>query len=37
VPLTASVPSGAVVAMTLERASGAVEPSRTPKLVARRP
>jgi Anti-sigma-K factor rskA len=37
VPLTASVPSGAVVAMTLERAGGAVAPSRTPKLIAKRP
>jgi Anti-sigma-K factor rskA len=37
VPLTAPVQSGAVVAMTLERAGGVGAPTRTPKLVARRP
>jgi Anti-sigma-K factor rskA, C-terminal len=34
VPLTANVPRGATVAITLEQRGGAAQPSRAPKLVA---
>jgi hypothetical protein len=37
VPLTASVPPGASVAVTLEPAEGSFAPTRTPRLVVERP
>jgi hypothetical protein len=37
VPLTASVPPGATVAVTLEPAEGSFAPTRTPRLVVERP
>jgi len=37
VPLTAPVPPGATVAVTLEPAEGSFAPTRTPRLVADRP
>jgi anti-sigma-K factor RskA len=37
VPLAGRVPAGAALAVTLERTGGAPAPTRTPRLLARRP
>ncbi len=37
VPLAATVPPGATVAVTLEPAAGSFAPTRTPKLFVERP